>query len=170
MLNVWTVYIFLRINTLLVMRVHVFSRQVMSDSLWPHGLRHTRPACPSPSPGVCPCLYPLNQWCHPTISSTVALLSFCPQSFPVSGPFTVSWLFETGGQSIEASVSVLPMSWFPCCLRNSQRVFSSTTVQKHQLFSALCLLYGHVICKYFLLYSRLSFHFVNGFLCCVKTF
>ena len=95
------------------MRVHVFSRQVMSDSLWPHGLRHTRPACPSPSPGVCPCLYPLNQWCHPTISSTVALLSFCPQSFPVSGPFPVSWLFESGGQSIEASVSVLPMSWFP---------------------------------------------------------
>ena len=80
--DVWTVYVFLRINTLLVMRVYVFTRRVMSDSLWPHGLRHARPACPSPSPGVCPCLYTLNQWCHPTtISSSVAFL-LLPSIFP----------------------------------------------------------------------------------------
>ena len=115
----------------------------------------------------------IQQPSHPLLPS-----SFCPQSFPTSGSFPVSSLFKSGGQSIEASVSVLLMSWFPLGLtglisllfKGLSRVFSSTTVQKHQLFSALCLLYGHVICRYFLLYSRLSFHFVSGFLCCAKSF
>ena len=85
-------------------------------TLPPHGLQHTRPPCPSPSHGVCPSSCPLNQWCHPTISSSVAL--FCLQSFLASGSFPVSQLFASGGQRIgaSASASVLPISiqnWFP---------------------------------------------------------
>ena len=95
----------------------LFSNQVVSHSLWLHGLQHTRLLCPPLSPGVCPSSCPLNQWCHPTISSSVTLLS-CPQSFPASGSFPMSQLFTSGGQSIRASasVSVLPMNiqgWFP---------------------------------------------------------
>ena len=90
----------------------------MSDSLWPHGLQHTRPPCPSLTPGVYSNSCPLSQWCHPTISSFVAPFFSCPQSFPASGSFPVSWLFASGGQSIGAlaSASVLPMNiqgWFP---------------------------------------------------------
>ena len=86
-------------------------------SLWPHGLWHTRPPCPSPSPRVCPSSCPLSWWCHPTISSSVTPFS-CFQSFPPSGSFPVSWFFVSGGQSIgvSASASVLPMciqGWFP---------------------------------------------------------
>ena len=72
----------------------------MSDSLWPHGLQHARHPCPSLSPGPCWNSCPSNQWCHPTISSSVALFSSCCQSFPASGSFPVSWLFVSGGQSI----------------------------------------------------------------------
>ena len=82
----------------------------MSDSLWPHGLHHVRPPCPSQSPKVCSNSCPLSQWCQPTISSSVVPFSFCPQSFPASGSFPVSWLFTSGGQSTGASASVLPVN------------------------------------------------------------
>ena len=91
---------------------------MVSNSLWPCGLQHARPPCSSPSPGVCPSSCPLNQWFHPTISSSVTLFSFCLQSFPLSESFPMSQLFTSGGQSIgvSASASVLPLSiwgWFP---------------------------------------------------------
>ena len=113
----------------------------MSDSLWPHELQHTRLPCPSLSPRVCLNSCPLSRWCHPTISSAVIPFSSCPQSFPASGSFPMSWLFAFGGQSIGASAlaSVLPMNiqgWFPLGLaslisllsKGLSRVFSSTTV------------------------------------------
>ena len=122
----------------------------MSDSLWPHGLQHARLPCPSLCPGVCPGLthvHWLSQWCHPTISPSVSPFSSCPQSFPASGSFPVSWRFSSGGQSIGASAlgSVLPMNiqgWLPlglACLISLQskslsRVFSSTAVWKYQFF------------------------------------
>ena len=96
----------------------LFSRSVMSSSLWPHGLQHARLPCPSPSPGVCSNSCPLSWWCLPTISSSVIPFSSCLQSFPASGSFLLSQLFASGGQSIGASASalVLPMNiqgWFP---------------------------------------------------------
>ena len=116
----------------------------LSDSLRPHGLKHTRLSCPSLSPRVCPTSCPLNRWCHPTISSSVSPFSSCPESYPASGSFPVSQLFAPGGQSIgdSASASVLPMNiqaWFPLGLtglisllsKGLSRVFSSTTTQKH---------------------------------------
>ena len=118
----------------------------MSNSLWPHRLQHTRLPCLSLSPGVCSNLCPLNQYCHPTILFFVAPFS-CPQSSPGSGSFPVSWFFTSGGQSVRVSTStsVLPMNihgWFPLGLtglislqsKGLSRVFSSTTVQKHQFF------------------------------------
>ena len=89
----------------------LFSRSVVSNSLQPRELQHTRIPCPSPSPGVCSNSRPLNQWCHPTISSSVIPFS-CFQSFPASGSFPTSQLFTSDGQSIgaSASASVLPMS------------------------------------------------------------
>ena len=94
-----------------------FSCSVVSDSLWPHEQQHTRPPCPSPTPGVHPNPCPLSRWCHPTISSSVVPFSPCPQSFPASGQ-----LFPSGGQStgVSAPVSVLPMNtqdWSPLPLR-----------------------------------------------------
>ena len=86
-----------------------FSRQVMSNSLWPHGLQHTRLLCPSPS-GVCPSWWPLNRWCHPTVSSPVALSSFCLRSLPASGAFSVSQLFASDDQNTGVSASVSPSS------------------------------------------------------------
>ena len=83
-----------------------FSSSVMSDSLQPYGLQHTRPPCLSPSPGICPSSRPLNQWCHPTISSSVLPFSSCLPSFTASGPFPMSWLFASGGRSIGASASL----------------------------------------------------------------
>ena len=90
----------------------------MSDSLWPHGLQHFRPRCPSPSPEVCPSSSPLNQWCHPAISPSDVLVSFSPQSFPASGTFPMSQLFVSDDQNTGASTSgsVFPTSiqgWFP---------------------------------------------------------
>ena len=95
-----------------------FSCSVMSYSLWPHGLQHTRVPCPSPSPGVCSNSWLLSRWCHPTVSSSVIPFSSCLQSFPASESFAVSQLFASGGQSIGASALalVLPMDiqiWFP---------------------------------------------------------
>ena len=92
-------------------RLLLFSHPVMFYSLWPHGLQHTRPPCPSLSPEVCPSSCPLHQWCHPAISSSDALLSL-PSVFPSIGTFPVSWLFASGDQNIGASASaaILPMS------------------------------------------------------------
>ena len=94
------------------------SRSVVSNSLWPHGLQHARPPCPSPIPRVYSNSCPLSWWYHPSISSSVIPFSSHLQSFPASGSFPVSQLFVSGGQSIgvSASASVLPMNiqdWFP---------------------------------------------------------
>ena len=126
-----------------------FSCSVVSDSLRPHEPQHARPPCPSPIPGVHPNPCLSSQWCHPTISSSAVPFSSCPQSLPASGSFQMSQLFASGGQSIEvsASASVLPMNtqdWFPLGWtgwislqsKGLSRVFSNTTVQKHQFFSA----------------------------------
>ena len=134
---------------LLLLLLLLFSRQVLSDSLQPHGLQHARPPCPSPSPRVCPSSCPLTWWCHPIISSSVALLSFCLQSFPAWESFPMSQLSTSGGQKIgvTASTSVLPMNtqdWFPLGWtgwiflqsKGRPRVFSNTTVQKHEFFGA----------------------------------
>ena len=96
----------------------LFSLSVMSDSLWLHGLQHTRFPCASPSPGACSNSCPLSQWCHSTIVSSVTLFSSCSQSFPASGSFPVNQLFTSSDQIIgaSASASVLPMNiqgWFP---------------------------------------------------------
>ena len=122
-----------------------FICSVMSNSLRPHEPQHTRLPCPSPTSGVCSNSRPLSWWWHPTISSSVVPFSSCPQSFPESGSFQMSQLFTSGGQSIEASASVFPMNiqgWFPLGLtglislqsKGLSRVFSNTTVQKHQFF------------------------------------
>ena len=126
-----------------------FSRSVVSDSLWPHESQHARPPCPSPTPRVHSNPCPLNQWCHPTISSSVVPFSSCPQSFPASGSFQMSQLFASSGQSIGVSdsTSVLPMNiqdwshlgltgWISLQSKGLSRVFSNTTVQKHQFFTA----------------------------------
>ena len=126
-----------------------FSRSVMSDSLWPHGLQHTRPPCPAPIPGVYSNSCPLSQWYHPTISSSVVPFSSCPQSLPASETFPMSQLFAWGGQSIGVSslASVLPKNtqdwsplewtgWISLLSKGLSRVFSNTTVQKHQFFGA----------------------------------
>ena len=84
-----------------------FSHSIASNSLQPHGLQHTRPPWPSPTPGAYSNSCPLSQGCHTTISFSAALFSSCPQFFLASGSFPVSWLFATGGQSIGASASVL---------------------------------------------------------------
>jgi len=124
-----------------------FSRSVVSDSLQPPGLQHARLPCPSPTHGVYPNSCPLSWWCHPTISSSVFPFSSCHQSFPASGSFQMSQLFASGGQSIgiSPSTSVLPMNiqdwsplewtgWISLQSKGLSRVFSNTTVQKHQFF------------------------------------
>ena len=125
-----------------------FSRSVMSDSLRPHEPLHARPPCPSPTPGVHPNPCPLSRWCHPNILSSVVPFSSCPQSFPASKSFPMSQLFASGGQSIgvSASTSVFPVNtqdwftlgwtaWISLQSKGFSRVFSSTTVQKHQFFN-----------------------------------
>ena len=120
---------------------------VVSGSLRLHGLHHAWLPCPSPTPGACSNSCPLGRWCHPTISTSV-IPFFCLQSFPASGSF-LSQFFASGGQRIEvsASTSVLPVNiqdWFPLGLtgwislksRWLSRVFSNTTVQKHQFFGS----------------------------------
>ena len=126
-----------------------FSRSVVSDSLWPHGLQHSRPPCPSPTPRAYPNSCPLSWWCHPNISSSVIPFSSCPQSFPDSVSFQMNQLFTSGGQSIGVSAltSDLPINvqvwsplewtgWISLQSKGLSRVFSNTTVQKHQFFSA----------------------------------
>ena len=121
----------------------------MSDSLWSHELQVVRLPCPSPTPRAYSNSCPLSQWCHPTISSSVVPFSSRLQLFPASGSFQISQFFTSGGQSIgvSASASVLPMNiqdWFPLgwtgCIsllsKGLSRVFSNTSVQKHQFFDA----------------------------------
>ena len=126
----------------------LFNPLVMSDCLWLHGLQHTKPPCPSPSPEVCLSSCSLHRWCHPTLSSSDTLFSFCPQSVPASGTFPMSQLFTSDDQNTGASASVFPMyirGWFPLRMTSlisslSKRlsgVFSSTTVWRHQFFGAL---------------------------------
>ena len=130
-----------------------FSHSVMSDSLRPHKLRHTM--LPSPTPRACSNSCPSSQWCYPTISSSVVPFSSCPQSLPAAGSFQMSQFFTLGGQSIGVSTlaSVLPMNtqdWFPLewtswislLSKGLSRVFSNTTVQKHQFFSSQLSLYS----------------------------
>ena len=125
-----------------------FSRSVVFDSLWLHGLQHTRPPCPTSTPRACSKSCPSSRWCHPNISSSVIPFSSCLQSFPASGSFPMSQLFASVDQSIgvSASASVLPMNiqdWFPLGLtgwvslqsKELSGVFN-TTVQKHQFFGA----------------------------------
>ena len=126
-----------------------FSHSVVSDSLPPQGLQHAWLLCPSPNPEACSNLCPLSQWCHPTISSSATPFSSCLQSFRAWESFLMSQLFTSGGRSIGVSAlaSVLPMhiqDWFPLGLtswlslqsKGLSRVFSNTTVQKHQFFGA----------------------------------
>ena len=125
-----------------------FSHSVMSDSLQPRGLQHTRPPCPSPTPGVYSNSCPLSWWCHPIISSSVIPFSSCLQSCPASGSFPMRQFFTSGSQSIGvlASTSILPMNtqdwsplgwtgWISCSLRDSQE--SSTTPQFKSIHSSV---------------------------------
>ena len=124
-----------------------FIHSVVSNSLQPHGLQHARLPCLSPTPRAHWNSCPLSLWCHPTISSFVVPFSSHLQSFPASGSFQMSQFFASGGQSIEASTSasVLPMNtqdwsplgwtgWISLQSKGLSRVFSNTTVQKHQFF------------------------------------
>ena len=126
-----------------------FSRSVLSDCLQPHESQHTRPPDPSRIPGFYSNSCPSSRWCNPAISSSVVPFSSCPQSLPASGSFPVNQLFAWGGQNIgvSASASVPPMhtqdwsplgwtSWISLQSKGLSRVFSNTTVQKHQFFSA----------------------------------
>ena len=127
-----------------------FSHSIVSDSLRLHESQHTRPPCPSPTPGVYPNPCPSSRWCHSAILSSVVPFSSCPQSLPASGSFPMSQLFTWGDQSIgvSASASVLTMNtqdwsplgwtgWISLQPKGLSRVFSNTTVQKHQFFSTL---------------------------------
>ena len=137
-----------------------FSHSVVSDCLRPHEPQHARPPCPSPTSGLYQDSCPSIQWCHPTVSSSVVPFSSHLQSFPASGSFQMSQLFASGGQSIRvsASTSVLPMNikdwsplgwtgWISLQSKGLSRVFSNTTVQKHQFFGA-----------------QLSFFYINVFI------
>ena len=128
----------------------LFSCSVMSDSVWPHGLQLIRLPCSPPSLRACSSSCPLSWWCHTTISSSVTTFSSFPQSFPASQSFPMSQLLASGGQSIGASASVLPMNiqdgflglvWSPCSPRDSQEA-SPTPQFKSINSSALSLLYG----------------------------
>ena len=126
-----------------------FSCSVVSESLQPHRLQHARPLCPPPTPGVHSNSRPSSQWCHPAISSSVVPFSICPRSLPASKSFPMSQLFTWGGQStgVSASTSVLPKNsqdwsplewtgWISLQSKGLSRVFSNTTVQKHQFFGS----------------------------------
>ena len=126
-----------------------FSRSVVSNSLWPHELQHARSLCPSPTPRVHSNSCPSSWWCHPAISSSVVPFSSCPQSLPASESFPMSQLFSWGGQStrVSALASFLlkksqgwsPSEWTGWISLQSKglsRVFSNTTVQKHQFLGA----------------------------------
>ena len=133
-----------------------FSCSVMSDSFRPHELQHARPPCPSQTPGFHPDSCPSSQWCHPAISSSVVPFSSCPQYLPASESFPMSQLFTWGGQStrVSASASFLPKNtqdwsslgwtgWISLQSKGLSRVFSNTTVQKHQFFGAQLFSHDH---------------------------
>ena len=135
----YTVWLYSLCKFILPLISYQFSYWVVSNSLQPHGLQHTRPPCPSPTPGAYSNSCLSSRWCHPTISFSVIPFSSCLPSFPASGSFLMSQFFTSGGQSIgvSASTSVLPMNiqdWFPLGWTGWElsRVFSNTTVQKHQ--------------------------------------
>ena len=146
----WIIRKFFLISSLWVpVLLSQFSCSVVSDSLRPHESQHARPPCLSQTPGVYSNPCPLSRWCHPAISSSVVPFSSCPQSLPASGSLPMSQLFAWGCQSIgvSASASVLPMNtqdwhplgwtgWISLQSKGFSRVFSNTTVQKHQFFSA----------------------------------
>ena len=128
----------------------------LCPTLWPHGLQHTRPPCPSPTPRDYSNSRPLSRWYHPTISSSVDPFSSCLTTFSRSRSFQMSQLFTSGGQSIGVSplASVLPMNnqdwsplgwtgWISMQFKGLSRVFSNTTVQKHQFFSTQLSLYSN---------------------------
>ena len=133
----------------LQIRSDQISHSVVSDSLQPHESQHARPPCPLPTPGVHWDSRPSSQWCHPAISSSIIPFSFYPQSLPASESFPMSQLFTWGGQStgVSASASFLPKKslgwspsewtgWISLQSKGLSRVFSNTTVQKHQFFGA----------------------------------
>ena len=149
----------------------VFQPLKSCPTLLPHGLQHARLLCLSLSPGVCS--NPCSLWCHPTISSSVIPFSSCPESYPASGYFPMNQLFASGGQSIAASTStsVLPMNiqdWFPLELtgwisllsKGLSRVFSNTTVRKHQFFNAQAFLWSssHSVHDY---WENQSFYYMH---------
>ena len=126
-----------------------FRHSVVSNSLWLHESQHARPPCPSPTPGVHSNSYPSSQWCHPAISSSVVPFSSCPQSLPASESFPMNQHFAWGGQNtgVSALASFLPKNtqgwsplewtgWISLQSKGLLRVFSNTTVQKHQFFGA----------------------------------
>ena len=127
----------------------LFSHSIISYSLQPHESQHARIPCPSPTSGVHSDSPSSSQWCHPAISSSVVPFSSCPQSLPTSKSFPMSQLFTWGDRSIgvSSSASVLPKNtqdwspsewtgWISLQSKGLTRVFSNTTVQKHQFFSA----------------------------------
>ena len=126
-----------------------FNHSVLSDSLQPHESQHTRPPCPSPTPGVHSNSHPTSRWCHPDISSSIVPFSSCPQSLPASESLPMSQLFAQDGQStgVSALASFLPKNtrgwspsewtgWISLQSKGPSRVFSNTSVQKHQFFVA----------------------------------
>ena len=151
-----------------------FNRSVVSNFVWPHGLQHARLPCPSPTPRACSNSCPSSRWWHPNISSSVVPFSSCLQSCPESGSYPNSQFFASGGQSIGASVSVLPMNiqdWFPLGLpglislqsKGLPRVFSKTTVQNINS-SVLSFLYGTTItftCDYWKTIALTTWTFVG---------
>ena len=151
----------------------LFSCKVVSNSLQPHGLQHTRLPCSSQSPWVCSNSSALSLCYHPTISSSVVPFPSCLQSFPASGSFPISQLFASGGQRIgtSTSASVLAMNiqdWFSLGLtgwislqsKGLSSIFSSSTLQKHQFFSAQLLLWSNShICNYY--WKNHSFDYVD---------
>ena len=133
-----------------------FSRSVVSDSLWPQGLQYAMLPCPSPTPGAYSNACSPSQWCHPTISSSIIPFSSCLQSFTASGSFQMSQFFTSDEQNtlFSALASVLPLNiqdWYPLgwtgwiflLSKGLSRVFSNTTIQKHQLFGAQLSLYSN---------------------------
>ena len=146
----WHLFHILGYNSMLLYFSSVqFSRSVVSDSLRPHESQHARPPCPSPTPGVHWDSHPSSQWCHPAISSSVIPFSSCPQFLPESESFPMSQLFGWGGQSTGVSaLASFPSKksqgwsssewtgWMSLQSKGLSRVFSNTTVQKHQFFGA----------------------------------
>ena len=147
-----------------------FSHSAVSHSLRPHGRQYARLPCPSPTPGAYSDSCPSSQWCHPTISSSDASFSFWPQSFPASGSFPLSWLFDSGADSIGTSASALPMNikdylpeyrlvWSPCCPRNSQE--SSLAPQFESINFLVLSLYGPTLTSIHDYWKNHSFEYMD---------